>query len=63
MINSEVLATLGLFFIAALGYAFITGIAGLILSIGDENDSSMLCSAWFIGCLMYAITVVNMWQG
>ena len=61
MINSEVLATLGLFFIAALGYAFITGVAGLILSIGDED--SMTCAAWFIGCLIYAITVVNMWQG
>ena len=61
MINSEVLATLGLFFIAALGYAFITGIAGLILSIGDKD--SMAITAWFIGCLMYAITVVSMWQG
>lgn len=63
MMNTEILATLGLFFIAALGYAFITGIAGILLSIGDENDSSMLCSAYFIGCLMYAITVVLMWQG
>ncbi len=63
MINSEVLANLGLFFIAALGYVFITGIVGILLSIGDENDSSKLCSAWFIGCLMYAITVVLMWQG
>lgn len=63
MINSETLATLGLFFIAALGYAFITGIAGLTWSAGDENDSSKLCSAWFAGCLMYAITVVLMWQG
>lgn len=62
MTNSKFLATLGLFFIAALGYAFITGIAGLLLSI-DENDSSKLCSAWFMGCLMYAITVVLMWQG
>lgn len=61
IINSEVLATLGLFFIAALGYAFITGVAGLVLSIGDEN--SMAPAAWLIGCLMYAITVVLMWQG
>lgn len=61
MINSEVLAEFGLFFIAALGYAFITGIAGLILSIGDED--SMASSAWLIGCLMYAITVVSMWKG
>ena len=61
MINSGILANCGLFFIAALGYAFITGIAGLILSIGDED--SMAPSAWFVGCLMYAITVVNMWQG
>lgn len=61
MINSGVLATCGLFFIAALGYAFITGMFGLILGAGD--DSSMLCSAWFVGCLMYAITVVLMWQG
>lgn len=34
MINSEVLAELGLFFIAALAYAFVTGVAGLVLSIG-----------------------------
>ena len=61
MINSEVLAKFGLFFIAALGYAFITGVAGLIWGEGD--DSSTLCSAWFIGCFMYAITVVLMWQG
>ena len=61
MINSEFLANCGLFFIAALGYAFITGIAGLILGVG--NDGSTLCSAWFIGCLMYATTVVLMWQG
>ena len=65
MINSEVLAELGLFFIAALGYTIITGIVSLILSIGigNEDDSFMLCSAWFIGILMYAITVVLMWQG
>lgn len=61
MTNSEVLAKFGLFFIAALGYAFITGILGLIFGEGD--DGSRLCSAWFIGCLMYAITVVLMWQG
>ena len=60
MINSEVLADCGLFFIAALGFAFITGIAGLILSIGDED--SMAPTAWLIGCLIYAITVVLMWQ-
>lgn len=63
MVNSEVLANCGLFFIAALGYAFITGVAGLSWSAGDEDDSSMLCSAWFAGCFMYAITVVLMWQG
>lgn len=61
MINSEVLADCGLFFIAALGFAFMTGIAGLILSIGDED--SMAPAAWLVGCLMYAITVVHMWQG
>ena len=61
MINSEVLAELGLFFIAAVGYVFITGGADLALSIGDED--SMLCTAWFIGGLMYALTVVYMWQG
>lgn len=58
MINSKFLADCGLFFIAALGYAFITGVAGLILRTGDD-----LCSAWLVGCLMYAITVVLMWQG
>jgi len=56
IINSEVLAKFGLFFIAALGYVFITGVAGLVLSIGDEGPS-----AWLVGCLMYAITVVLMW--
>lgn len=61
MTNSEVLANCGLFFIAALGYVFITGILGLIFGEGD--DSSMLCSAWLIGCFIYAITVVPMWQG
>lgn len=59
MTNSEVLANCGLFFIAALGYAFITGILGLILSVGDED--SIAPSAWLIGCFMYAITVVLMW--
>ena len=59
MTNSEVLAILGLFFIAALGYAFITGILGLIFGAG--NDGATLCSAWLIGCFMYAITVVLMW--
>lgn len=60
MTNSEeVLAILGLFFIAALGYAFITSILGLIFGEGDNG--SMLCSAWLIGCFMYAITVVLMW--
>ena len=61
MTNSEVLADCGLFFIAALGFAFITGIAGLFLSIGDED--SMAPAAWIIGCLVYATTVVLMWQG
>ena len=61
MINSEVLADCGLFFIAALGFVIITGVAGLALSIGDED--SMAPSAWLVGCLMYAITVVSMWQG
>lgn len=61
MINSKVLADCGLFFIAALGFAFSTGIAGLILSVGDED--SIAPSAWIIGCLMYATTVVLMWQG
>lgn len=61
MTNSEVLANCGLFFIAALGFAIITGVAGLALSIEDEG--SMAPSAWFAGCLMYAITVVLMWQG
>lgn len=60
MINSEILANCGLFFIAALGFAFITGIVGLILSFGDESS---IVSAWLVGCLMYAITVVLMWQG
>lgn len=60
MIDSEVLANCGLFFIAALGYVFITGIIGLMLK--EEDDSSILCSAWLVGCLMYAITVVYMWQ-
>jgi len=60
MINSEVLANCGLFFIAALGYVFITGIIGLMFK--EEDDSSTLCSAWIVGCLMYAITVVLMWQ-
>lgn len=59
MINSEVLANCGLFFIAALGYVFITGMIGLMLR--EEEDSSILCSAWLVGCLMYAITVVVMW--
>jgi hypothetical protein len=62
MTNSEVLANCGLFFIAALGYAIITGIVGLFLSVGDE-DSMAAPSAWLVGCLMYAITVVHMWQG
>lgn len=61
MTDSEVLANCGLFFIAALGYALITGVAGLSLSIGDENSMAPL--AWLAGCLMYAITVVLMWQG
>ena len=61
MINSEFLANCGLFFIAALGYAFITGIVGYILAFEDEE--SIAPSAWFVGCLMYAITVVLMWQG
>ena len=61
MINSEVLADCGLFFIAALGFAFSTGITGLILSVGDED--SIAPSAWIIGCLMHATTVVLMWQG
>ena len=61
MTNSGILANCGLFFIAALGYAIITGIAGLILSVGDED--SIAPSAWIIGCLMYATTVVLMWQG
>ena len=60
MINSEILADCGLFFISALGFAFMTGITGLILSVGDED--SIAPSAWFVGCLMYAITVVFMWQ-
>lgn len=61
MINSEVLADCGLFFIAALGFAIITGVAGLILSVGDED--SITPSAWIIGYLMYATTVAVMWQG
>lgn len=61
MINSEVLANCGLFFIAALGYVFITGILGLIFGEGDSG--SILCSAWLVGCLIYGITVVLMWQG
>ena len=61
MTNSEVLANCGLFFIAALVYVIITGVASLALSIGDEN--SMAPCAWLVGCLMYAITVVLMWQG
>lgn len=59
MINSKILADCGLFFIAALGYVFITGIAGLTW-VGEDEDSK-LCSAWFVGCFMYAITVVLMW--
>ena len=61
MINSEVLADCGLFFIAALGFAIITGVAGLALSIGEED--SIAPAAWLVGCLMYAITVVHMWKG
>ena len=61
MINSEVLAYCGLFFIAALGFAIITGVAGLALSIGEED--SIAPAAWLVGCLMYAITVVHMWKG
>ena len=61
MINSEVLADCGLFFIAALGYIFITGIAALTWV--EEDEDSKLCAAWFAGCLMYAITVAFMWQG
>jgi hypothetical protein len=61
MINSEVLADLGLFFLAALGYLFSTGVVSLVLSVGDED--SMATSAWIIGCFIYAITVVLMWQG
>ena len=61
MTNSETLAEVGLFFIAALGFAIITGVAGLVLSVGDED--SIAPSAWIIGCLMYATTVVLMWQG
>lgn len=61
MINSRTLADCGLFFIAALRFAIITGVAGLALSIGDED--SMAPSAWLVGCLMYAITIVFMWQG
>lgn len=60
MINSEILANCGLFFISALGFAFITGIFGLFLSIGNEDS---ITPAWFVGCFMYAITVVLMWQG
>lgn len=61
MTNSGILANCGLFFIAALGYVFITGVAGLALSI--EEEDSIAPAAWFVGCLMYAITVVLMWQG
>ena len=61
MINSEVLADCGLFFIAALVFVIITGVAGLALSIGEED--SIAPAAWLVGCLMYAITVVHMWQG
>lgn len=53
MINSKILADCGLFFIAALGYVFITGVAALTWV--EEDEDSKLCSAWFAGCLMYAI--------
>lgn len=61
MTNPETLAEVGLFFIAALGFAIITGVAGLFLSLGDEDNIAPF--AWFAGCLMYTITVVLMWRG
>lgn len=61
MTDLEFLAKFGLFFIAALGYVFITGVAGLSWSAGDIDSSAP--PAWLTGCLMYAITVVLMWQG
>ena len=60
MANLEILANCGLFFIAALGYVFITGVAGLSWTAGDAD--SMAPPAWLAGCLMYAITVVLMWH-
>ena len=61
MTDLEILAKIGLFFIAILGYALITCVAGLNWTAGDTD--SFAPPAWFVGGLMYAITVVLMWQG
>ena len=55
------LMNLGVFLTSILGYCLITFGLGAITSLGDEENIPI--TAWALGCLMYAITVLVMWNG
>ena len=51
----------GIFFLSMFGYALITGLLGVLMTLGEEE--SLPGVAWIVGGLLYAITVMIMWQG
>lgn len=52
---------LGVFITSILGYCSITLGLGVIMSLSDEENVPI--TAWALGGLMYAITVLVMWNG
>lgn len=59
--GEQELINIGKLVVAFVSYLIVTVLLGTLLSWDSSDDASLWPAAWFIGALMYAITVGIMW--
>lgn len=61
--DEKILAQVGLFAIAVIGYVLGTGAIGVVFGIdSDGNDRLFPYVAWITGAIAYGVTMVIMWK-